>query len=139
MYPGLASDMHFKNITMVNAQNPVIIDQAYCPNGKCSNKVVTFEIKKLRTKELILCLMNMILRFSSNVQEQSKVKISNVSFQDITGTSASPIAVELTCSSLFPCQNVQLNNIGLTYSGGVSKSQCTNVRPIITGSIPPGC
>lgn len=108
-YPGSASDIHFRNITMVNVQNPVIIDQEYCPNGKCNNK------------------------------ETSKVKISNVSFQDVTGTSASPIAVTITCSSLFPCQNVQLNNIGLTYSGGVSKSQCTNVHPIITGTIPPGC
>ena len=38
--PGSASDMHFGNIIMNNVANPILIDQGYCPNNQCSNKVI---------------------------------------------------------------------------------------------------
>ncbi|XP_047983364.1 exopolygalacturonase-like [Salvia hispanica] len=33
--PGLVSDVTFKNITLNNVYNPIIIDQHYCPDSKC--------------------------------------------------------------------------------------------------------
>ena len=39
--PGTASDRHFENIIMNNVANPILIDQGYCPNSQCSNKVIT--------------------------------------------------------------------------------------------------
>ncbi|OMO79351.1 Glycoside hydrolase, family 28 [Corchorus capsularis] len=35
---GLASDMHFDDIVMVNVSNPVLIDQGYCAHNKCNAK-----------------------------------------------------------------------------------------------------
>jgi len=69
------------------------------------------------------------------LQAPSKVKISDVSFKSIRGTSATPVVVRIACSSGFPCQKVKLANINLAYRGpgGPAKSQCSNVKPIISG------
>ena len=36
----VASNIHFEDIVMKNVGNPIIIDQNYCPNNQCSNKVI---------------------------------------------------------------------------------------------------
>ncbi|KAL6143895.1 hypothetical protein ACLB2K_054590 [Fragaria x ananassa] len=97
---GLASHIHFVDITMNNVQNPIIIDQNYCPGHTC------------------------------NQQGQSNIKISNVRFRNIRGTSASQVAVNLACSQTLPCEMVELIGIDLAYSGEHNRpilSQCTNV------------
>ncbi|CAN1842782.1 PG1 [Linum perenne] len=33
------SGIHFEDITLENVENPIIIDQQYCPNGECTTKV----------------------------------------------------------------------------------------------------
>ncbi|KAM1742934.1 hypothetical protein ACFX12_012867 [Malus domestica] len=101
---GIASDMHFEDIIMVNVSNPVLIDQQYCPWNQCKQNV------------------------------PSKVKISNVSFKNIKGSSATPLAVQIVCSGGISCENVELADIDLTYNGnkGPLTSQCSNVKPTIT-------
>jgi polygalacturonase len=42
LYGGVASNMHFEDIVMNNVQNPVIIDQGYCPWNQCTLKVLLF-------------------------------------------------------------------------------------------------
>ncbi|KAB5512438.1 hypothetical protein DKX38_029466 [Salix brachista] len=105
LYGGVASNMHFEDIVMNNVQNPILLDQEYCPWNQCSLKA------------------------------PSKVKISDVSFKNIRGTSATPVAVKLACSSGIPCEKVELANINLVYSGseGPAKSHCSNVKPKISG------
>ncbi|KAK9287789.1 hypothetical protein L1049_016229 [Liquidambar formosana] len=51
------------------------------------------------------------------VNRASKVKISNVHYKNIRGTSTTPVAVNFMCSKQFPCQNVELFNINLKYVG----------------------
>uniref|UniRef100_A0A7N2R1H2 Polygalacturonase n=1 Tax=Quercus lobata TaxID=97700 RepID=A0A7N2R1H2_QUELO len=109
---GVASDIHFEDVVMNNVANPVIIDQNYCPNSQCSN------------------------------QSPSKVKISNVSFKKIRGTSSTKEALNLICSKSVPCQQVVLSDIDLAYKGGggSTTSTCTNVQPAISGKLnPPAC
>ncbi|PON77144.1 Glycoside hydrolase [Trema orientale] len=104
-HDGVASNMHFEDIIMQNVGNPVLIDQEYCPWNQCSGKA------------------------------PSRIKISNVSFKNIRGTSTTAVAVNLACSSGYPCQNVEIADIDLKYNGnqGPIKSQCKNVKPKITG------
>ncbi|CAL5394743.1 unnamed protein product [Camellia sinensis] len=68
---GFVRGVLFQHGTMVIVQNPVIIDQNYCPgNTNCPNQV-------------------------------SGVKISNVTYQDIHGTLATEVAVNFACSTFF--------------------------------------
>ncbi|KAK4597087.1 hypothetical protein RGQ29_014908 [Quercus rubra] len=109
---GVASNIHFEDVVMNNVANPVIIDQNYCPNSQCSN------------------------------ESPSKVKISNVSFKKIRGTSSTKEAVNLICSKSVPCQQVVLSDIDLAYKGGggSTTSTCTNVQPAVSGKLnPPAC
>ena len=58
-----------------------------------------------------------------------------MSFKNIKGSSATPVAVKLICSSNKPCEEVKVANIDLVYNGinGPVTSQCMNVKPIISG------
>ncbi|XP_058218383.1 exopolygalacturonase-like [Rhododendron vialii] len=105
--PGTASDMHFEDIIMNNVGNPVLIDQEYCPYNQC------------------------------NLKNPSLVQISRVSFKKIRGTTSTKLAVKLVCSSSNPCQNVEVGDIDLTYTGkegGAATSQCANIKPILSGN-----
>ncbi|XP_059449576.1 exopolygalacturonase-like [Corylus avellana] len=112
-YPGAASDMHFENIVMKNVDNPILIDQGYCPWHQCKSQL------------------------------PSNVKISDVTFTNITGSSRTKAAVQIICSSTQPCQKVKLRDIDLKHKGidgSTAISRCINVDPIISGfQNPPPC
>ncbi|EEF39303.1 Exopolygalacturonase clone GBGE184 precursor, putative [Ricinus communis] len=55
--------------------------------------------------------------YGSHSSEPSRVKISDVHYKNIGGTSASNVAVSLTSSSSNPCQGIELADIDLTYAG----------------------
>ncbi|KAI5340181.1 hypothetical protein L3X38_019455 [Prunus dulcis] len=101
---GTATHIHFQDIAMVNVGNPIFIDQQYCPYSQCAQKA------------------------------PSTVQISRITFANIKGTSATPVAVQLMCSRKLPCQNVGLEDIDITYSGdkGPLTSQCAYVKPQFT-------
>ncbi|KAL9677955.1 hypothetical protein QQ045_015793 [Rhodiola kirilowii] len=110
--PGTASDMHFEDIILNNVSNPVLIDQEFCPWNQCTLGV------------------------------PSKVRISKVSFKNIRGTTATREAVKLICSKGIPCQNVEVGDIDLKYSGleGPAIAVCKNLKPTILGKLfPDGC
>ncbi|KAB2093850.1 hypothetical protein ES319_A02G120500v1 [Gossypium barbadense] len=103
--PGTCSNIHFEDITVANVSSPIIIDQKYCPWNKCK------------------------------INEESKVKLSYISFKNIHGTSARPEAFKIICSDTLPCENVELADIEIMHSGpnGPSVSQCSNVKPKVSG------
>ncbi|KAK4799144.1 hypothetical protein SAY86_024509 [Trapa natans] len=108
--PGIASNMHFENIKMVNVSNPILIDQQYCPWNQY------------------------------NRDASSLVQISDVSFKNIHGTSFTPLAVKLACSAKYPCKNVVLGGINLSYSGSASEKisfECSNIVPSLSGNQSP--
>ncbi|KAK4750330.1 hypothetical protein SAY87_027779 [Trapa incisa] len=94
----------FQNLVMRNVQNPIIIDQNYCPSNRgCPN-------------------------------QSSGVKISGVTYKNIRGTSATPVAVTLECSRSNPCTGIQLQDINLMYMNKLTTSSCSNVRGTSTGA-----
>ncbi|CAL5184354.1 unnamed protein product [Lathyrus oleraceus] len=73
-------------------------------------------------------------------KKPSLVKLSDIIFRNIKGTTISPVAVDLRCSKQFPCQNVRLENIDLQLGATPTGSRCTNIKPIYVGlQKPPPC
>ncbi|KAL5538942.1 hypothetical protein UlMin_044544 [Ulmus minor] len=111
-YAGAASDLHFCDLIMYDVNNPILVDQEYCPWGQC------------------------------NLDIASKVKLSKISFKNIRGTSTSALAVNLVCSAIHGCKGLEMGNIDLKYQGpdGKIACECKNVKPIVTGKMyPPAC
>ncbi|XP_027368695.1 exopolygalacturonase-like [Abrus precatorius] len=73
-------------------------------------------------------------------KKPSLVKINNVHFSNIKGTTISPIAVDLRCSQLFPCQGVTVQDIDLKLGLAPTSARCVNTKPIFGGlQNPPPC
>ncbi|KAG7587490.1 Pectin lyase fold/virulence factor [Arabidopsis thaliana x Arabidopsis arenosa] len=110
--PNLVSNFLYKNLQMINVENPINIDQRYCPNPPCSLKSF------------------------------SQIQIKDVKFNNIWGTSTNKVAVKLQCSKNVPCKNVELFNVNLVHRGrdGPAISLCENVGGWTRGKIsPPSC
>nr|KAJ0194673.1 hypothetical protein LSAT_V11C700379950 [Lactuca sativa] len=108
--PNTATDIHFEDIIMNKVATPILIDQEYCPWNACKKGA------------------------------PSKVKLANVTFRRIKGTSTTKVAIRLICSSGFPCDTVELADINLTYSGGAATAECAHIKPKIVGAVvPPAC
>lgn len=88
-----------------------------------------------------MCVFSVIYRwlgFGLWVQDGSRIQIRDVFFSNIYGTSSSEVAVTLNCSSLVPCQNVNLKDIKLYNSVGVpTKSTCSNWKGAAFGELQP--
>jgi galacturan 1,4-alpha-galacturonidase len=102
-----ASKLHYENIAMEDVKNPIIIDMKYCPNKICTKNGA------------------------------SKVTIKDVTFKNITGTSATPEAVSLLCSDKLPCTGVTMDDIKVEYKGTDNKTMavCQNAKGSATGCI----
>ncbi|CAK9165347.1 unnamed protein product [Ilex paraguariensis] len=110
--PSKVTGVTFQDIVMYNIDNPIIIDQQYCPSKPCSAK------------------------------GDSLVQISDVNYINIQGSSSSKVAVNVQCSPSFPCQGIKFNGINISYSGqgGPATASCSNVKASFQGQqIPPPC
>lgn len=83
---------------------------------------------------------------SEHAAAPSKVAISDVHYINVQGTTISPIPVNLNCSTMFPCQGVELRDINLLPTIGARlikgplKSSCINAKFSIFGKFTaPGC
>ncbi|KAL7250802.1 hypothetical protein ACSBR1_012750 [Camellia fascicularis] len=104
---GFVRGVLFQHATMVNVQNPVIIDQNYCPgNTNCPN-------------------------------QNSGVLISDVTYQDIHGKSATAVAVKFDCSKKYGCKGIRLEDISLTFGDQAAEASCVNVGGSASGSVEP--
>jgi galacturan 1,4-alpha-galacturonidase len=54
--PSEAYNITFEDVSLINVSNPIIIDQKYCPNGKCTNHQVKDRTQnKKNTEKLFIC------------------------------------------------------------------------------------
>ncbi|KAM3702181.1 hypothetical protein ACJW31_04G005900 [Castanea mollissima] len=108
-FAGTENGLRIKNIlfqhsVMINVQNPIVIDQNYCPATK--------------------------------VALVSGVKINDVTYQDIHGTSATEVAVKFYCSLGNPCSRIRLENVlKLTYKNQVAQASCSHAAGTSTGFV----
>ncbi|XP_071689545.1 polygalacturonase-like [Rutidosis leptorrhynchoides] len=107
---GFVDGVLFQNAIMTNVQNPIVIDQNYCPVHNCPSQA-------------------------------SGVKISNVRYQDIHGTSATKVAVKLDCSKKYPCQGITMQDVNLSFRNQLSAyAYCANAAGTTLGVMKPtGC
>ncbi|KAJ0977056.1 hypothetical protein J5N97_012530 [Dioscorea zingiberensis] len=104
---GFVTDVVFQHITMNAVDNPILVDQNYCPgNRNCPNMT-------------------------------SGIAISNVSYTDITGTSTTPVAVKFDCSPTRPCNGISLEDVLLLYENRPALSFCRNVNGTAAGYVVP--
>ncbi|KAL3567258.1 hypothetical protein D5086_029909 [Populus alba] len=104
---GFARDILFQHAVMNNVQNPIVIDQNYCPGEKnCPGQV-------------------------------SGVKISDVTYQDIHGSSATEVAVKFDCSKKYPCTGIKLEDVKLTYKNQPAEASCSNAGGLASGLVQP--
>uniref|UniRef100_A0A7N2R4M0 endo-polygalacturonase n=1 Tax=Quercus lobata TaxID=97700 RepID=A0A7N2R4M0_QUELO len=108
---GFATDLTFQNVLMENVSNPIIIDQYYCDSR-------------------LPC-----------ANQTSAVKVENIAFMHIKGTSATKEAIKFACSDDYPCEGLYLEDIDLvSSSGGMTKSFCWEAYGSSSGLVnPPAC
>ncbi|EEF33275.1 Polygalacturonase precursor, putative [Ricinus communis] len=104
---GFARSIRFQHVVMNNVQNPIVIDQNYCPDNKnCPGQV-------------------------------SGVKISDVTYLDIHGSSATEVAVKFDCSKKYPCSGIKLQDVKLTYKNQPAEAACANAGGTASGYVQP--
>ncbi|KAJ0985689.1 hypothetical protein J5N97_004045 [Dioscorea zingiberensis] len=108
---GYVRNISFRNIFMKNVSNPIIIDQYYCDSPH------------------------------QCANQTSAVKVEDVSFIGIKGTSATENAIKFACSDSFPCEGIFLKDIFLTMdSGGYPTAYCWKAAGLSSGLVlPPSC
>ncbi|KAK3014527.1 hypothetical protein RJ639_010077 [Escallonia herrerae] len=127
--PSTASDVTFQDIIMNNADNPIIIDQKYCPHDSCSDQAFYY-------RPLIFPYIYIYM------QGNSLVQLSDIKFINIQGSSSAKTAVKLQCSESVPCQDIELDTINITYHSDNEEtaSSCSNANVNYSGTQnPPPC
>ncbi|KAK6233643.1 hypothetical protein QUC31_006049, partial [Theobroma cacao] len=94
---GFVQGVRFMDFMMRNVWNPIVIDQNYCPHNL-------------------------------NCPDQvSGIKIRDIVYKGIRGTSLTPITIKFDCSAKQPCTGIRLQNVNLTYLNKAAQSSCSNV------------
>ncbi|CAN0927151.1 unnamed protein product [Linum grandiflorum] len=111
---GFVKNILFQHSTMIGVRNPIIIDQRYCPEHNCDDTL------------------------------ESGVRVSDVTYEDIHGTSATKVAVKFDCSSENPCRGIRLEDVKLSYydkeepaADVVATSYCANALGTAVGVVQP--
>ncbi|XP_071695661.1 probable polygalacturonase At1g80170 [Rutidosis leptorrhynchoides] len=105
---GYVRAVRYQNVQMVDVANPIIIDQFYCDSPKTCQN------------------------------QTSAVEISQIMYQNISGTSKSPNAMMFACSDTVPCDHIVLNNINLRRTDGKTAGTfCNSVKGFKYGYVQP--
>jgi polygalacturonase len=71
------------------------------------------------------------------IKQVSGVKISDVTYQDIHGSSATELAVKFDCSKTNPCSGIKLEDVKLTYNNQPAEASCSNAGGVASGVVQP--
>ncbi|KAM7490121.1 hypothetical protein LguiA_033042 [Lonicera macranthoides] len=99
---GYARYISFVNITLDEVQNPIIIDQHYCDYAEDGP----------------------IHKYCSD--KKKAVKISDVTYKNVQGSSATKIGITLDCSSIVGCANIAMDHVDISGDGVIAS--CNNAK-----------
>ncbi|KAL8481902.1 hypothetical protein ACS0TY_028153 [Phlomoides rotata] len=91
----VVSGVTFQNINLNMVDNPIIIDQYYCPTGSCGHK------------------------------GESSVAIKGVKYINVRGSSSLATAADIRCSKRKPCQDIELIGVDIKYNGKPTTAYCS--------------
>ncbi|OIV93726.1 hypothetical protein TanjilG_16577 [Lupinus angustifolius] len=104
---GYVRGVRFQNVRVENVSNPIIIDQFYCDSP------------------------------SSCQNQTSGVEISEIMYQNISGTTKSDKAIKFDCSDAVPCNNLVLSNVNLEKLDGTVQTYCHSAQGFGYGVVHP--
>ncbi|KAJ6752483.1 hypothetical protein OIU85_002857 [Salix viminalis] len=104
---GYVRGVRFENVRMENVDNPIIIDQFYCDSPK------------------------------SCQNQTSAVKISEIMYRNISGTTNSEKAMRFACSDSVPCSNIILSNVNLEMEDSTVETYCNSAEGFGYGIVHP--
>lgn len=83
-------------------------------------------------------IANFVFIFDNTLSEQvSGIEITDVTYQDIHGTSATEVAVNFDCSSKNPCTRIRLEDVKLTYKNQPPEASCSHADGTAAGTVQP--
>ncbi|GFP88990.1 probable polygalacturonase at3g15720, partial [Phtheirospermum japonicum] len=105
---GFAKNIIFSNITFIEANNPVIIDQFYCPHQKCETKKSAVQVSDVRF---------------SGLHGTSSCKNATIN---------------LSCSETVPCKNIILEDVNIKSANphNSTSAYCINAHGLAHTSNP---
>ena len=65
------------------------------------------------------------------------MKVSDVKYRGIRGTSTTQVAVKFDCSASDPCTGITLENVNLTYYNQAAEAFCSNAVGKALGLVQP--
>ncbi|GMI93793.1 hypothetical protein like AT1G70500 [Hibiscus trionum] len=129
--------VHVRNVTFHGTTNGVRIKTWQGGHGHARNIKFEHIISHASTRPIIIDQYYCPHKHCRN--QTSAVEISNVTYEDIQGTSSRRIAVELSCSESTPCTNIIMKDITLRYKdqNAHTSSTCLNAHGFRIGRVEP--
>ena len=118
---GNVSAITYENLTLIDVENAILIDQYYCPGSQKHPDGQTH-----------------CKNYSQGVH------ISSVEFRNITGTHSDALAGKLACSDTVPCTDIVMDDVRLRRTGGHSwpspdRWLCWQAHGSMTDVVPAAC
>ncbi|KAK7392290.1 hypothetical protein VNO78_20724 [Psophocarpus tetragonolobus] len=132
------------NCTFVNTTNGARI-KTWLGQVPMEAKNITYEGLIMKNVQNPIVVDQSYGSRTSRSPSTSVWKISNVHFRKIQGTTVSNVAVSLQCSTLNPCEGIEIADVDLAYAGRPVNttfiSSCSNTKAIsFVGTLnPPPC
>ncbi|KAH6626918.1 polygalacturonase-like protein [Chaetomium sp. MPI-SDFR-AT-0129] len=123
--PDYVENIVFDNITAIHSSNAAWI-KTYPGNGYVRN--VTFRNIQFEDVNQPIYVTSCI--YSYNNCDSSRLKISDITWSNITGTSRYNVAAGIHCSAAAPCEGFHFDNIDIRpkNGGGAAKVLCSNIK-----------
>ncbi|CAH2072545.1 unnamed protein product [Thlaspi arvense] len=126
---GYARKISFDNINMVASKNPIIIDQNYHDTG--TDGYVGFEESLDKS-----CHLSPAYQIQSSSNGRG-VKVSNVRYSRIRGSSASDKAITLNCDAELGCADIMMDHVKIVSatSGRNLIASCNNAHGVFNDTL----